>query len=267
MSLILSHGSVGEAGIRLLKRLRKGDRQELHDLLISVALRGEDEHGLAIREQIAVEGGRIAERVYALARDHAGEQPEPFGIVLANHFVERLAGVGAAVIEIEEHGWSRVTVSGRPRDRAFAGAAAERRTTVVRRVGTTLEVNAGFRDLPILRVSSELSPVDAGTLTASWRYGWTDVPFGLHWQQVREVVLESFADSGECTVQHTIEAMAHAALEQCPAIAELQLDVRAGSYRPADLSRFGMSGTDDLLIPYDEPQTLTTVTVRRDESR
>lgn len=266
MSLVLAHGSFGESGIRLLKRLRKGDRQELRDLTVSVLLQRQSEGGFNISNPSpALSGRAIAERVYALGRDHCGEQLEPFAITLANHFVDHVDAVMEAEIDIEERMWSRVMVSGRPRDRAFSGGGTERRSAVVRRVGNVIQVNAGFRDVSILRMLDEPSAVLTGSLSASWRYGWTDLPFGLHWQQVREVMLEIFADHAAGSVEEAIQAMAQAALDQCPPIAEVELKVRTCTYEAADLSRLGMNGTEDLLIPQDQPQSVMAITVRRDE--
>lgn len=268
MSYVLAHGSFGETGIRLLKRLRKGDRQQMRDLTISVLVHGVSQDGFNTDEPPQTLSGRaIAERVYALGRDHCGDQLEPFAITLANHFVEHIDAVLEAELDIEERLWSRVMVSGRPRDRAFSGGGTERRTAVVRRVGNVLQVNAGFRDVSILRMLDEPPAVLTGTLSASWRYGWTDVPFGLHWQQVREVILETFADHAGSSAQQAIHAMAQAALDQCPPIAEIELTVRTSTYEAADLSRLGMNDTEDLLIPQDQPQSVMTITVRRDESR
>lgn len=266
MGLVLAHGSFGQSGIRLLKLLRKGDRHQLRDLSVSVSLQGDFESDFTTGERtIVLNGEAIAERVYALARDHLGEEIEPFAALLANHFVDHFEPVAEAVVEIEERPWSRVMVSGRPRDRAFSGSGSEQRTASATRSGTVVYVEAGFTDAPMLKTLDDPAGVLAGTLSVAWRYGWTDLSFGLQWQQVRQVVLETFADHAGRSVQHALHGMGLAALDQCPAVAEIRFDVRANTYQPADLSRFGMDGTADLLIPHDEPQAVIALTVRRDE--
>ncbi|MGH7459676.1 MAG: hypothetical protein ACREMA_01445, partial [Longimicrobiales bacterium] len=198
MTFILAHGKFGESAIRLVRLVRKGDRQELRDLSVQLLVKGDFERGFTSGEDLPLGGDQaIADRVYALAHEHGEDQIEPFALVLSQHVVRFFPSVAEAEVEIAERLWSRVVVSGRPHDHAFS-ATGEQRLAHVIRTADAVHVEAGFAGMPILRVLSDQSDgtsgLLSGTLTARWRYGWLDVPYALHWQQVRNVVLETFAN-------------------------------------------------------------------------
>jgi urate oxidase len=207
----------------------------------------------------------IADRVYALAHEHYREEIEPFALVVSQHVLRFFPSVTQAEVEIAERLWARVSVGGRPHNRAFS-ASGERRLARVIRAGDTTAVEAGFTDLPILKVltTKDGHNILSGTLTARWRYGWVDVPYGLHWQQVRQVVLETFANHGDGTVQQLLHDMAQAALDQAPAITEMRFTLNVTRHKPADLSHSGMDNDPDLLIPEAGPVGIVEATVIRE---
>ncbi len=262
MSFILTHGKFGESAIRLLRVVHKGDRQELRDLSVQLLLKGDFELGFTEGATLPLDTEQaIAERVYALAHEHFKDEIEPFAIVLCQHVLRFFPSVTQAEVEIAERLWARVSVDGRPHNRAFS-ASGERRLTRVMREGETTSIEAGFADIPILKINDE--GILSGMLTARWRYGWTDVPFGLHWQQVRQVVFETFANHGHGPVQQVLHDMAQAALDQTPAITEMRFSLNVTRHRPADLGRSGMENDPDLLIPDVAPVGIVEATVLRE---
>ncbi|HSL69174.1 MAG TPA: hypothetical protein VK864_02985 [Longimicrobiales bacterium] len=266
MSFILTHGKFGESAIRLIRLLRRGDRQELRDLAVQLLLGGDFERGFTAGESLPLESEQaIADRVYALAREHCDDQVEPFALVLSEHVLRFFPQVTEVDVEISERLWDRVSVGGRAHDRAFR-ASGERRLTRVTRTAKGVAVESGFMGLPVLKIEPTAAGafVLSGTLTARWRYGWADVPFGLHWQGVREGVLESFANYTGSSVQQLLHHMAQAALEQTPASAEMRFTLSVTRHHPADLSAAGMDDDPDLLIPEDRPLGVVEATVLRE---
>src|SRR5688572_19950469 len=169
MSLILSHGKFGESAIRLVRLVRKGHLQELRDLSVQLLLKGDFLRGFTEGEALPLGGEQaIAERVYALAHEHCGDQIEPFALVLSQHVLRFFPTVAEAEVEIAERIWSRVGVSGRPHDRAFTASGEQRLTRVVRTAEQTA-IEAGFSGLPILRVvpptENDVGGLFSGTLT------------------------------------------------------------------------------------------------------
>ncbi len=268
MSFVLTHGKFGESAIRLVRLLRKGDRQELRDLAVQLLLKGDFERGFTEGEALPLGGEQaIADRVYALAHEHCGDQIEPFALVLSQHILRFFPRVSEAEVEIVEQLWSRVTVSGRAHNHAFT-ATGEQRLARVTRSADAVQVEAGFSDLPILRILSleneTASSLFSGTLTARWRYGWADVPYGLHWQQVRQVVLDTFANHVAGSAHQLLHDMAQAALDQTPSIIEMRFVLRVRRHHQADLARSGMQNDGDLLIPDAGPLGVIETTVRRE---
>src|SRR5262245_43897343 len=266
MNFILTHGKFGESSIRLVRLVHKGDRQELRDLAVQLLLKGDFERGFTDGETLPLGTEQaIADRVYALAREHLGDEIEAVALERCKHVLRCLPRGTQAEVDIEERLWSRVSVGGRPHNRAFS-ASGERRLARVIREGESIAVEAGFSDLPILKIMGEADrpSILSGTLSARWRYGWTDVPFGLHWQQVRQVVLETFANHGQGSVQQLLHDMAQAALDQSPAITEMRFSLSVTRHRPAELGRAGLDDDPDLLIPEPGPVGIVEATVLRE---
>jgi urate oxidase len=257
MSIVLADGKFGESAIQFVRLVRKGDRHEVRDLVVQLLLKGDFERGFTAGEALPLGGDQaIADRVLALAHEHCGDQVEPFALLLAQHILRFFPQVSEAEVEISERGWQRVVVSGRPHDRAFSGSGVERWTRV-KRTAENARVEAGFSSLPILRVTAEPEaqelPLFRGTLSARWRYGWEDVPFGLHWQQVRQVVLETFANHAQGPVHQLLHDMAQAALDQTPSIVEMRFVLHAQRFHAVDLTRSGIENDGALLAPETGP--------------
>src|SRR5262245_29195134 len=269
MTFTLRQGKFGESAIRFARVVRKGDRQELRDLAVKLMLKGDFERGFTDGEALPLTAEQaIAERVYALANEYGDDQIEPFALIVSQHVLRFFPRVSEARIEIAERLWSRVTVGGRPHDRAFS-ATGEKRLARVTRTARTTQVEAGFSGLPILRILSDRADRSnallSGALTARWRYGWADVPYGLHWQQVRQTVLDTFANHSEGAIPQLLHDMAQAALDQTPAIAEMRFILKVQRYEPADLTRSGIDNNADLLIPTAGPVGVVETTVVRED--
>jgi urate oxidase len=267
MTLVLTHGTFGESAIRILRLMPKGDRHEVRDLTVRFLLQGDFERGFTEGETLPLEHEQaIANRVYALAHEHCGDQIEPFALILVQHVLRFFPRVTDAEVEISEQLWSRALVGGRPHDRAFS-ATGEHRLARVRNTSDSTVVEAGFAGLPILKISPQENgghAVLAGSLSARWRYGWADVPFGLHWQQVRQILMETFANHAATSVQQLLHAMAQAALDQTPSISEVRFTLQVTRMHAADLAHAGMESDPDLLIPEEGPFGIIEVSVLRE---
>jgi urate oxidase len=267
MSFILTHGKFGESGIRFVRLVHKGDRRELRDLSVELLIKGDFDAGFSQGASLPLETEQaIAERVYALAQDHLGDQIEPFALVISDHVLRFFPRVSEVEVEIAERLWARINVSGRPHDRAFT-AAGESRLARVRRKTDFTQVEAGFADLPITKVDGDRdnSSVLSGTLTATWRYGWSDVPFGLHWQQVRQTIMDSFANHARGSLQQLLHDMAQAALDQTPSILEISFSLAVTRYQLADTERSGLEPDVNLLIPETGPKGVIEATMVRQD--
>jgi urate oxidase len=130
--------------------------------------------------------------VYAFAKEHGVGAIEDFALLLARHFVTDVPAASAARVAIDEYGWDRVSVDGRPHDHTFVRRGQEVRTAVATVEGDTAHVVSGLRDLVLLKSTGSefagflvdgyttLAPtsdrVMATALTARWRYATSDRP-------------------------------------------------------------------------------------------
>jgi urate oxidase len=91
------------------------------------------------------------------------------------------------------------------------------------------------------------------------------VPYGVQWQQVRQVILSAFAEHDSHSVQHLLYAMARAALEQCPPVVQVRLRLPSRPPQPVDLTPFGMQNTGEVFLPVEMPHGIMEAVLRRDE--
>lgn len=284
MSLSLSDSRYGGSGIRLLKLSRRGDRHEVHDLVVDVALEGE--YGATHREgdnREILPTDSMENAVLALARDHAGGEIEEFGLELTRHFLEGSEQVRRVRVRIRQRPWERIALGGRPHGHAFTRDDGERRVALVERSVEDRApiVEAGIENLHVMKTRGAAftgyrrdryttmeesgERILLAELNAYWRYGWPEVPYAVHFRQVRQLILETFAEHDSRSVQHTLYAMARAALEQVPPLIEVRLRMPSKPPVPVDLSPFGMENTGEVFRPSDEPRGMMEAVVRRDD--
>jgi urate oxidase len=284
MTFALSGMHYGFAGVRLFQLARRGDRHELHDLTVDLALEG---NFTAIhaegdnRALLPAESLRNA--LYALARDHGSGEIEEFGIALTQGFLEQVPEAAQVRVRIAQAPWSRIEIGGRPSNNSFARAGSERRITLVSRARTadTALVDSGIEGLLLLRtrpagfagfrkdryttLAESRDRLLGVELNALWRYGWAEIPYGVQWQQVRRVLLATFAEHDSQSVQHLLYAMARATLEQCPPIVQVRLRLPSRPPQPVDLTPFGMENTGEVFLPADDSHGEMEAVLRRDE--
>jgi urate oxidase len=281
MSARLGENRYGESAIRVLKLTRRGDRHDLRDLTVDVAFDGdfEDSHTRGENARI-LPAHTMRNTVYALARDHAAGDVEKFALALANHFYADVTDLRAVHITVAEEPWTRVAVGARPHGSAFSHGPGERRLAVVERNVDGLAVEAGLDGLSLVKTRNAAfegflrgrfttlpdtaDRLMATELTARWRYGWSEVPFAAQWRQVRQVLLETFAEHDSRSLQHTLFVMAQAALDQCPPLASIHLRLDAFHPQLVDLSPFSMENTE-VYGGGDSARTIVEATVGRDE--
>src|SRR5438105_9112193 len=129
MAAKLVQNNYGKSRIRLMKVERHGDRHDLQNLKIKIALEGDF-------EEIHTKGDNskclptdtMKNTVYALAAqtEHI-EEIESFGLRLAAHFLSENPQVSAVSIDIIEHKYTRIPVNGREHDHSFTKSGGEKR--------------------------------------------------------------------------------------------------------------------------------------------
>jgi urate oxidase len=274
----LTWNRYGKSHVRLVKVRRTREPHEIVDLTIDVQLEG-------AFESVYVEGDNatcvatdtMKNTVYALAKEHPIDHVEAFASRLADHFAAK-PSVARATVRAIEHPWERLSVGGRPHPHAFVQPGCEQRTAVVTKDGQGTTVVAGIQNLVVLKTTDSafsgfprdeyttLPETDdrilATSVTASWTYRPGTTDYGAR-ERIRTALVDTFAAHVSRSVQHTLYAMAHAALEACCDAREITLSMPNRHHLLVDLKPFGLDNRNEIFVATDQPFGLIEATVRR----
>jgi urate oxidase len=277
---MLAETAYGKSSVRLVKVSRHGDRHDLKDLTVSIRFEGEYDQSYTDgdnREVLPTD--TMKNTVYALAAGNSVEEPEAFGRLLAEYFLDRNPRLRRVRVDLTEQPWGRIAIGTREHGQAFVRHAAESRSATVQGQGDRITIGAGVKDLVILKSSHSAftgflrdefttlpdvaDRILASALTATWRYRTTDLDFNLTWRAVRNTMLEAFAEHDSRSVQHTLHAMARAVLDSVDAVTAVRLVMPNKHHLPVDLARLGLENRNEIFVPTDEPYGLIEATLTR----
>jgi urate oxidase len=274
----LSWNRYGKCRVRLVKLRRARDPHEIVDLTIDVQLEGEFESVFVGGDNaLCLATDTMKNTVYALARHDPIDQVERFAMRLADHFI-RKPSVSHVRINAIEHQWARLQVNAMPHPHAFVQPAAEHWTARVQRNSGATEVASGLAGLMVLKTTDSAfsafprdqyttlpetsDRIMATSVTATWKYRAGVTDFGIR-QRIRTALVETFAGHMSASVQHTLYAMAEAALAACGDITEITMALPNRHHLLADLTPFGLDNPNEIFVATDEPYGLIEATVRR----
>ncbi len=223
---------------------------------------------------------------YAYAKEKGIREIEEYALALATHFVQDVDPVEGARIEVEEYAWERVVIAGREHDHTWVRRGQEVRTTVVTLDGDQAWVVSGLKDLVLLKsTGSEFfgyltdeyttlpethDRVMATSLVARWRYVGRGVDWGIAWDKayddIRQILLERFAEVHSLALQQTLWEMGRAVLEAHPEVAEIKLSAPNRHHFVVDLSPFGLDNPNEVFLAADRPYGLIQCAVTRDDA-
>lgn len=287
-TIVLGPNQYGKAECRLV-RLTRGtpehpDRHLVEDLTVTSQLRGDFEacHTEGDNSRVVATDTQ-KNTVHAFAREHGVHSPERFLLRLADHFVGEFDWVSGGRWYAEQHAWERIGTDHGPHDHAFVRSGAGTRTALVHRDDEQTHVLSGIRDCTVLKsTGSEFSgfPRDryttltetddrvlATSITAWWRCtGDLATTAGEHdrrWEEVRDVLLATFADLHSLALQQSIFAMGRAVLERFDDIAEIRLSCPNKHHFLVDLAPFGLDNPGEVFHAADRPYGLIEAAVQR----
>jgi len=289
MSIVLGPNQYGKAENRVVRIYRDTDRHVIRDLNVSTSLRGNFTAAHVDGDQSAVLPTDTQKNTaFAFAKEHGVTSPEDYALTLAAHFLDAATAATGARVEVEEYAWDRIPVGGKGHDHAFVRRGGDTRTTVVTVEGTGTDQRAwvvsGLKDLVVLKsTGSEFKgyPRDryttlpeaddrilATSLVARWRYAGADAPGG-DWTEtfddVRRILLETFATTYSRALQESLYAMGSAVLQAHPEIAEFKFSAPNKHHFLVDLSPFGVENKGEVFVAADRPYGLIEATVTRDD--
>ncbi|WP_285487695.1 factor-independent urate hydroxylase [Amycolatopsis taiwanensis] len=283
MAVILGPNQYGKAEVRLVTVKRDGLVHHIKDLTVSTALRGElAATHLTGDNSVVVATDTQKNTVYAFAKESPVGEIEDFALRLARHFVDRFGHITSARVMIDEHGWDRIAVEGKPHEHSFLRSGAEKRTTAVTVQDDRSWVVSGLADLVVLKSAGSefhgfprdeyttLAETDdrilATAVTARWRHQGENAGWGESFREVRRIMLETFATKHSLSLQQTLYSMGEAVLTHRPEVAEVRLSLPNKHHFAVDLSPFGLTNDNEVFYAADRPYGLIEGTVLRDDA-
>jgi urate oxidase len=266
----LAWNAYGKAAVRLVKVDRRAVAHELHDLTVEVQLQGDfgPAHTAGDNSEV-LPTDTMKNTVYALARQGPVDPPEEFGERLARHFLGACPAARRAVLALAVHRWDRTGAGDEPDPHAFVRGPAERRLATVTMDETGVAVEAGLDGLGLLKTTGSgfagflrdafttLNETDdrilATDVEAHWRYAGPLRDYTAAWSAVRASLVETFARQQSASVQHTLYAMAEAALARRGEISEIRLVLPNRHHLLVDLAPFGLDNPNEIFVATREP--------------
>ncbi|HEX8369749.1 MAG TPA: urate oxidase [Pyrinomonadaceae bacterium] len=282
MPVKLAQNNYGKARVRLMKVAREGERHELQNLTVRVAFEGDftDVHTTGDNAKV-LPTDTMKNTVYTLSQQTREiEEIETFALRLADYFLANNRHVTRVIIEIAEHGWTRIAVGGAPHQHSFTKGSDEKRTTTVNAArGAATTIESGIEDLIVLKTTKSgfvgfikdcyttlpetTDRIFCTSVKADWRYAGAEAATGENWRRVRQTIIETFAGHDSLSVQHTLYAMGEAVLEKFADVAEISFSLPNIHCLPVDFTRFGLENDNRIFTPTDEPHGLIEARLSR----
>ena len=281
MAVKIIHDNYGKSRVRLMKVARQGERHELQNITVAIAFEGDFTEVHTVGDNsLVLPTDTMKNTVYTLAQQTREiEEIEFFAQRLANYFLGENSQVTRVIVEIAEHGWTRISVGGEPHQHSFTKDGDEKRTTKVNATREGITVECGIEDLIVLKTTKSgfvgyikdryttlpetTDRIFATSIKANWQYNRLDAVTRDAWQNVRQTILEIFAEHDSLSVQHTLYAMGEAVLEKFSDIAEISFSLPNIHCLPVDFTRFGLENDNRIFIPTDEPHGLIEARLSR----
>jgi len=284
-SIVLGENQYGKAEVRLVKVDRDSPRHCITDLSVTSQLRGDFAAAhLSGDNATVVATDTQKNTIFAFAKDGIGS-PEQFAIRLGEHFMSSFDWVTGGRWEVKEHTWEHIPTSltnnatDGEHNHAFVQAATETRTATIQRDRDEVFVVAGLEDLSVLKstgsefhgfprdeyttLEETTDRVLATAVSARWRYTSTGIDFNAVFDDVRRLLLETFADVHSLALQQTLYEMGHRVLEAHPEIGEIRFSMPNLHHFLVDLAPIGLENPNEVFFAADRPYGLIEGEVKR----
>ncbi|MBF4761984.1 urate oxidase [Nocardioides islandensis] len=275
---VLGENRYGKAESRVVRIVRDTPRHEIVDLNVSSSLRGDFDAAHVSGDQAAVLPTDTQKNTaFAYAKLHGVSSPEDYALALASRLLEAAPAAAAAEVRVEQYAWDRLG------QHAFARRGGDVRTCEVTVSRSGASVVSGLKDLVVLKSTGSefkgflvdefttLAETDdrilATSLVARWRHDTTDVDWNASFDDVREVLLSTFATTYSRALQETLYLMGSAVVDTMPGIAEISFSAPNKHHFLVDFSGFevdGLTNDGEVFIAADRPYGLIECTVLRD---
>jgi urate oxidase len=271
----------GKSRVRLVRVKRHADRHDFSEWQVEVLLRGDFASCFEEGDNSKILAtDTMKNTVYSLVRDSSAACMEDFAMELIDFLLSRNPQVSKAEVMIQEKPWEHLNVRGKAHPTTFVNCSTENQTTTISRSqNSTFSIVSGLENLVIMKTAGsafegfirdplttlpESSDRLFGTaMWANWTYNQGQHDYPALRGNVRETLLEVFANHQSKSVQHTLYAMAQRVLETIVEVEDLELTMPNKHCLLVDLSRFGQDNPNEIFVPIDEPHGYIEARVRR----
>ncbi len=269
--ITLAENCYGKSSVRVMKVKRDAALHTVKEWKVEILLSGDFTTCFTVGDNSEIlPTDTMKNTVYSRARESAAECIEDFGHELAEFLISRNPQVKSATINIASTPWEHAVVDGKPHPSTFIRGTGETQTTTVTygQEGGRAVVS-GLDNLVILKTAGsafegyihdslttlpETADRLFGTaMRAQWTYKSAALPFEHLRTKIRSALIAAFAAHDSKSVQHTLYAMAQAALESTPEMLHIELAMPNKHCLLVDLSRFGQTNPNEIFVPTDEP--------------
>ncbi|MEY9846825.1 urate oxidase [Streptacidiphilus sp. BW17] len=295
MAHVLGQNQYGKAENRVVRITRNGNRHEIRDLNVSVALSGDlDDVHLTGSNANCLPTDTTKNTVFAYAKKFGIQSPENFGILLARHFVDDTPSIHRARIRVEEYVWDRIAIpdnnarfiGSQEVGHSFVRRNTEVRTSEIIYDGTGFQIISGLKDLVVMNstnsefwgyIKDEYTTLKeaydrilATQVTARWKFGFTGVDneaepnWDRSYAQVRKHMLEAFAETYSYSLQQTLYSMGTRVLNNRSEVDEVRLELPNKHHFLVDLDPFGMENDNEVYYAADRMYGLIEGSVHRE---
>jgi len=267
----LAENRYGKSRVRLVRLRRQSPIHEFEEWSVEILLSGDFRSCFAEGDNSKIlPTDTMKNTVYSLARKSAAACIEEFAKELVEYFLTHNPQVSTAEVSIQEKPWQHLNLAGSAHPTTFSQTGNEVQTTrVARKLSENLHVESGLSDLVLMKtagsafagyVHDQLTTLPETTdrlfgtsLCANWTYLSHSPSFSPVRNSIRDSLLTTFASHQSKSVQHTLFAMAEAALAAAPQISEITLTMPNKHCLLVDLSPFGQDNPNHIFMPIDEP--------------
>ncbi len=278
----IAQHSYGKNQVHLTKVSRHNGQDSLTELTADVELEGEFESAYMDGDnRLIVPTDTMKNTLYVLAQKNGVPSLESFGCTVVNHFLDCYQHVTHVTVRLWEHLWQRILVGGKSHPHAFCASGGECFTSVVSSDRAKLRITSGIDGLAVLKtrgsgfqnfLKDQYTTLEetedrilATTITADWNYRDSASKWSACRRRIRETLLEVFATHQSRSVQHTLYAMASAALDVCDGLQSITLRMPNQHRILVDLEPFGLVNSGEIFVLTEAPQGIIQATVNRDK--
>ncbi|MBK8465393.1 MAG: urate oxidase [Chloracidobacterium sp.] len=281
MSVKILQDNYGKSRVRLMKVARSGDRHELQNLTVNIALEGDFDTIHRVGDNsLCLPTDTMKNTVYALAgQTQEIEEIESFGKRLTAHFLVNNPQISRVIIDIFETAWRRMKFNTNEHNHSFVKGSGEKRTAKITasRDGETVE--SGVEDLIVLKTTDSgfvgfikdpyttlpetTDRIFSTAIKATWRYAKPGDAIDETFQAIRQTILKVFAEHNSLSVQHTLYAIGETILDEFSEVEEIAFSLPNIHCLPIDMTKFGQANDNRIFVPTDEPHGLIEARLTR----